>query len=79
MVLSWIDTNNDHNFTMPSATKTVPPKFLAPSETGPRGPENDAENELYVRIMQGIDSGPLQITSVSALTGELRARIHRER
>ena len=43
------------------------------------GPQNDAEGRLFELVMEGVNSGPSQTTTVAELASELRARIRAKR
>lgn len=60
---------------MITPNKPAGPKFLMPRDADAVGPQNEAERRLYQLILDGINSGPSQETSVAEFTGELRARI----
>jgi hypothetical protein len=64
---------------MTTGTTPVAPKFLMPRDADAVGPQNEAERRLYELIMEGVNSGPSQQTSIAELSGELRARIRSKR
>ena len=64
---------------MNTLTKTKAPKFLMPRDEQAVGPQDEAEKRLYDLVMDGVNSGPSQRTSVDQLTAELRARIRAKR
>jgi hypothetical protein len=64
---------------MTTAIKPLDPKFLMPRDADAVGPQNEAERRLYELVMEGVNSGPSQKTSIAELTAELRARIRAPR
>jgi uncharacterized protein YoaH (UPF0181 family) len=50
-----------------------------PRDVDAVGPQNEAERRLYELVMEGVNSGPSQKTSIATLAGELRARINTRR
>ena len=64
---------------MTTATPPADPKVQMPLDAGAIGPQNEAERQLYELVMEGVNSGPSQKTSIAELTGELRERIRAKR
>ncbi len=61
-------------------TETTPvAKFQMPRDDDAVGPQNEAERRLCELVMEGINNGPSQETSVAELTDELRERIRAKR
>ncbi|MES2758214.1 MAG: hypothetical protein V4693_12640 [Pseudomonadota bacterium] len=54
-------------------------KFQMPRDDDAVGPQNEAERRLCELVMEGINNGPSQETSVAELTDELRERIRAKR
>ena len=59
----------------------APDPSVAPEddELDDTAPQNDEERELFALLMEGINSGPSEITSIDELTARLRAQIRGER